>query len=135
VRSLERAARRREKILAALRASDARHRSLIEHSDDLVLTCRLDGTITGVNQAAASILGRAPDQVIARSLATILTPASLAAVEERVRRAAAGERLARIFEVEAVRADGATVPLEGWAQFIRDADGKPVQHHGVYRDV
>jgi PAS domain S-box-containing protein len=135
VRSLERAARRREKILAALRASEVRHRSLIEHSDDLVLTCRLDGTITDVNQAAASILGRAPDQLIGRNLATILTPASLAAVEERVRRAVAGEWLARIFEVEAVRADGTTVPLEGWARLIRNADGKPVEHHCVYRDV
>jgi len=135
LRSLERAARRREKVLGALRASETRYRSLIERSDDLIMTCRLDGTITEVNQAAASILGRAPDQVIGRNLATILTPASLAAVNERVRRAVAGERLPRIFEAEAVRADGTTVPLEGWARLIRDADGKPVEHHGVYSDV
>jgi len=135
LRSLERAARRREKLLGALRASETRSRSLIERSDDLIMTCRLDGTITEVNQAVASILGRAPDQVIGRNLAAILTPASLAAVEERVRRAVAGERLPRIFEAEAVRADGTTVPLEGWARLIRDADGKPVEHRGVYRDV
>ena len=135
LRSLERVARRREKLLGALRASEMRYRALVERSDDLVMTCRLDGTITEVNQAAASILGRAPDQVIGRNLATILTPASLAAVDERVRRAVAGERLPRIFEAEAVRADGTTVPLEGWARLIRDADGKPVEHHGVYRDV
>ena len=49
VRSLERAARRREKLLGALRASEERYRALIERSDDLILTCRLDGTITEIN--------------------------------------------------------------------------------------
>ena len=102
LRSLERAARRREKLLGASRASEARYRALIERSDDLILTCRLDDTITEINQAAASILGRPPHKVIGRNLATILTPTSLAAMDERLRRAVAGERLPRIFSAPAM---------------------------------
>jgi PAS domain S-box-containing protein len=65
----------------------------------------------------------------------ILTPASIALGRERIRRSLAGERLPKLFEIEAVRRDGSLVPLEGWARFIRDPEGKPLEVQGIYRDL
>ena len=55
--------------------------------------------------------------------------------QERVRRSLAGERLPKLFELEAVRRDGSLVPLEGWARFIRDKEGTPGEFQGIYRDI
>jgi len=34
-----------------------------------------------------------------------------------------------------VRRDGSLVPAEGWASFIRDARGRPIEHLGVFRNI
>src|SRR4029450_3639863 len=54
---------------------------------------------------------------------------------EPSRRALAGEKLPKIFELEAVRRDGILMPAEGWAHFIRDTAGRPIEHLGVFRDI
>jgi PAS domain S-box-containing protein len=134
-RSLERRLRRRDQAGEELRQSEARLRSLFEHADDLIVACRLDGTITNVNRAIEQTLGWSRDELIGHSIARIVTPASVEHGQERVRRALAGEKLPKIFELEAVRRDGILVPAEGWAHFIRDAAGRPIEHLGVFRDI
>jgi PAS domain S-box-containing protein len=134
-RSLERRLRRRDQADGELRQSESRLRSLFEHAEDLIVACRLDGTITNVNRAIEKTLGWSRDELIGHSIARIVTPASVEHGQERVRRALAGEKLPKIFELEAVRRDGTLVPAEGWAHFIRDAVGRPIEHLGVFRDI
>ena len=134
-RSLERRLRLRDHAAEELRQSESRLRSLFEHAQDLIVACRLDGTITNVNQAIEKTLGWSRDELIGHSIARIVTPASVEVGQERVRRALAGEKLPRIFELEAVRRDGVLVPGEGWAHFIRDAAGRPIEQLGVFRDI
>jgi PAS domain S-box-containing protein len=134
-RALERRLRRRDQAGEELRQSEARLRSLFEHADDLIVACRLDGTITNVNRAIEQTLGWSRDELIGHSIARIVTPASVEHGQERVRRALAGEKLPKIFELEAMRRDGILVPAEGWAHFIRDALGRPIEHLGVFRDI
>jgi PAS domain S-box-containing protein len=134
-RSLERRLRRCNQAGEELSQSESRLRSLFEHAEDLIVACRLDGTITNVNRAIEKTLGWARDELIGHSIARIVTPASVEVGQERVRRAVAGEKLPKIFELEAVRRDGVLVPAEGWAHFIRDAAGRPIEHLGVFRDI
>jgi PAS domain S-box-containing protein len=134
-RSLERQLRRRDAAGEELRQSESRLRSLFEHGEDLIVACRLDGTILNVNRAIEKTLGWSRDELIGQNISLIVTPASVELGQERVRRALAGEKLAKIFELEAIRRDGTLVPAEGWAHFIRDAAGRPIEHLGVFRDV
>ena len=134
-RSLERQLRRRDEAGEALRQSESRLRSLFEHGEDLIVACRLDGTILNVNRAIEKTLGWSRDELIGQNISLIVTPASVELGQERVRRALAGEKLPKIFELEAIRRDGMLVPAEGWAHFIRDAAGRPIEHLGVFRDV
>jgi PAS domain S-box-containing protein len=134
-RALERRRGQRQRTADDLRQSQSRLRSLFEHADDLIVSCRLDGTITDVNRATEKTLGWSRDELIGHNIARIVTPASVAVGQERVRCALAGERISKIFELEAVRRDGGLVPVEGWARFIRDSEGRPVEHLGAFRDI
>src|SRR3989449_1222627 len=134
-RSLERRLRRSDQAGEELRQSESRLRSLFEYGEDLIVACRLDGTITNVNRAIEKTLGWSREELIGHSIARIVPPASVELGQERVRRALAGERLPKIFELEAVRRDGILVPAEGWAHFIRDAGGQPIEQLGVFRDI
>jgi PAS domain S-box-containing protein len=112
-----------------------RFQSLFEHAEDLIVSCRLDGTITEANRATEQAVGWSRAELIGQNIDRIVTPASVALGHERVRRALAGEKLPKIFELEAVTRDGRVVPFEGWARFIRDEHGRPVEHLGVFRDI
>jgi PAS domain S-box-containing protein len=127
--------RRRDPAGEELRQSESRLRSLFEHAEDLIVACRLDGTILNVNRALEKTLGWSRGELIGQNISVIVTPESVEIGQERVRRALAGEKLPKIFELEAIRRDGVLVPAEGWAHFIRDAEGRPIQHLGVFRDI
>lgn len=58
------AAEQKEDAEAAMRASEDRFRSLVQHSSDTTLVIRTDQTITYASPATASLLGRAPDAVV-----------------------------------------------------------------------
>ena len=135
VRSLAWPLRRRDQAGEELRQSESRLRSLFEHAEDLIIACRLDGTILNVNRAIEKTLGWSRDELIRQNISLIVTPASVELGHERVRRALAGEKLPKIFELEAIRRDGILVPAEGWAHFIRDTAGRPIEHLGVFRDI
>jgi len=121
--------------LEALRASEARYRDLFEHAEDVIFSCTLHGMITSVNRATERLLGWPREALIGQHDSKILTPASIDLGRERIRRSLAGERLPKLFEIEAVCRDGSLVPLEGWARFVRDTVGNPVEFQGIYRDI
>jgi PAS domain S-box-containing protein len=135
VRTLEARLTRSRNAEDGLRKSGARLSALFEHADDLILSSRIDGTIVDVNRATEQALGWSRAELLGANIAKILTPASVEIGRERVRRAVAGEKIPKIFELEAVRRDGTLLPVEGWARFIRDAAGQPVEHLGLFRDI
>ena len=47
--------------------SGDRYFSIFEHADDLIVSCRLDGTITDVNRATERTVGWSRDELVGRS--------------------------------------------------------------------
>jgi PAS domain S-box-containing protein len=135
VKTLERERTRSRRVEASLRESEARFRALFEHASDLIIAAALDGAIISVNRATEETLQWPREALIGRNIRELITPESFARGEERMRRVLGGEKLPKIFGLEAVRRDGSVVPLEGWARLLRDAGGRPVGHEGVYRDI
>jgi len=135
VKALERGRARSRRTEASLRESEGRFRALFEHASDLIIAAALDGSIIRVNRATEETLQWPREALIGRNIRELITPGSFALGEERMRRVLAGEKLPKIFGLEAIRRDGSVVPLEGWARLLRDARGSPVGHEGVYRDI
>jgi len=125
----------RKQAEAALRAGEERYRGLVDNTQDGIATFTLDGVITSANHAYGVMTGWPTDELIGRNYADLQTPEVRRELDERTRRALAGERLSSIFEFTGVRRDGTTYACEARTRFIRSAEGVPVGWQGLYRDI
>ena len=91
---------------AAARQTEARFRSLVQHSSDVIMVTRASGTIRFASPSATRVLGYDPSELTGRSLGELLHP------EDQDR--------AMAFFAEAARAPGVTGPVE-WR--FRQRDG------------
>ncbi len=124
-----------KRVEEALRESEERYRNLYENASDGLASCTLQGIITSVNRGLEAMTGWSRTELLGQHYRKCLTAESAALAEERTRRALAGERLPPGFEVEFVRKDGSTLPVECRTRFIRDPQGRPVGFQGAYRDI
>jgi PAS domain S-box-containing protein len=120
---------------AALRASEERYRLLFENASDVIATFTLDETIISVNRGAEVLLGWTREEVMGQHVSKVVTPASIAAAQERTRRWLAGEKLPSVFEIELLGKDGGVVPVEARVRVIRDGSGQPAGFQGIFRDI
>ena len=96
----------------ALAESEASFRALAANANEGIGINDEQGRFVYVNRRAAETLGYTEDQMLAMNFRDTLKPEALAEVEQRFRqRLAGGEPTAR-YVVDALRADGATVPVE-----------------------
>ena len=106
----------RHRAEAALRASEARTRSIIDAALDAVVTMDAGGFITGWTAQAEKVFGWPAADVLGRPLAEVIIPESLRAAhtEGLARYLATGETrvLNRRLELHAVRRDGTEFPVE-----------------------
>ncbi|HEY2262613.1 MAG TPA: PAS domain S-box protein [Streptosporangiaceae bacterium] len=101
---------------AALSASEARQRAVLEAALDAVVSADQLGRITYVNSAFEQIFGYRAAEVIGRELGEVIVPPSLREAHRQgfARHLATGERriLDQRLELTAMRADGSVFPAE-----------------------
>jgi PAS domain S-box-containing protein len=99
-----------------LMASEARLRTILDTAGDAIVSVDDRGTVVEFNRAAERIFGYARDEVIGRPMAPLLIPPQLrqahATGMARYLGGGAARVIGRHVEVEAMRADGTTVPIE-----------------------
>ena len=120
-------AHERERAQAVLAA-------IVESSDDAIISKSLDGTITSWNSAAERLYGWTAQEIVGRSVLTIVPP-ELHAEEHRIlQRLRAGERIEH-FRTHRVAKDGHRVDVSLSISPIRDASGRVVGASKIARDV
>ncbi|MEW6220989.1 MAG: PAS domain S-box protein, partial [Thermodesulfobacteriota bacterium] len=124
---------------AALVASEARYRQLVEDTSDIVYTCDAAGTLTFINQAVTQ-LGVRPEELVGRSVLALVLAEDRPAVTEAFRRGIVEGRLRRdrgepplSFRVR--RRDGGIVHLEVVGSLIRDPQGRISGVGGILRNI
>ncbi len=118
----------------ALRASEARHRDIVENAGDIVYSLLPDGTVTAINPAVESLLGYRPEELIGRRIDTIVAPDHLVVTRGVLDRKLAGEDRST-YDLDVLTRDGRRVTLEINSRLAADADGRPAAIHGMARDV
>ena len=114
-------------------AAQARLAAIVESSDDAIIAKDLNGVITDWNIAAEQMFGYKAEEIIGRSILTII-PAELQHEEpvilEKIR---AGERIEH-YETERLRKDGTRVAVSLTTSPIRAA-GKIIGASKIARDI
>ena len=122
----------RKRAEEALRASEARYRSLVEHSPSAIFVNR-DNRIVLLNQAALQLFGAAtPEEVLGKSPYDVFHPDYHTTLRERIRQLNEGQSVPLV-EERIVRLDGDVRDVEVTAAPIVDAEGPAIQN--ILRDV
>jgi PAS domain S-box-containing protein len=108
--------------------------SIVESSDDAIVSKTLDGIITSWNSGAERLFGYTAKEAIGQPITLIIPPDRLgeeAKIIERLRR---GERIDH-FETERVAKDGSKLDISLTVSPIKDSTGRAVGASKVARDI
>ena len=108
--------------------------SIVESSDDAIISKSLDGVIQSWNAGAEHVFGYTSDQAVGRHISLIIPPDRIAEEDEIVARLKAGERIEH-FETERARSDGQRILVSLTISPVRDAAGTVVGASKIARDV
>ncbi len=118
----------------SIAVSSDRLSSIVESSDDAIITTKPDGTITSWNGAATRIFGYGPAQTIGRDIAMLFPPERLPEEESFMTRIARGDRVEHV-ETQRVREDGTTIDVSVTLSPIPDQHGRIVEISEIARDI
>jgi PAS domain S-box-containing protein len=108
--------------------------SIIEFSDDGIVSKSLDGTIRSWNAGAERIFGYPAREVIGRHISLIIPPERIAEEDAILANLSAG-KLIDHFETERVRADGRRIMVSLTISPIKDEHGHVVGASKIVRDI
>ncbi|MHC2333727.1 PAS domain S-box protein [Bradyrhizobium sp. USDA 4454] len=121
-------ARERAERLANLLAS------IVESSDDVIVSKNLDGIITSWNKAAERIFGYAASEAIGRPITLVIPEDRLSEEREILTRIRRGERIDH-FETVRRRKDGSSIVVSLTVSPVKDAHGNIVGASKIARDI
>lgn len=120
---------RGEQLLAAQRLA-----SIVDSSDDAIVSKSLDGTIRSWNSAAERVFGYTADQAVGRHISLVIPPERLSEEDEIIAALKAGRRLDH-YETVRVRSDGRHIRVSLTISPIVDDQGRVVGASKIARDV
>jgi PAS domain S-box-containing protein len=123
-------------IAEGLRADEARFRlaAIVNSSEDAIISKDLNGVITSWNAAATQIFGYQPDEIVGRSVLTLIPPELHYEEPQILKKLRSGERIEH-FETRRVAKDGRVLDVSLTITPIKDARGKVIGAAKILRDI
>jgi PAS domain S-box-containing protein len=112
----------------------ARLASIVESSDDAIISKRIDGQITSWNQAAERLLGYTETEIVGKPIMTIIPPELHEEEQHILRRLRRGERIEH-FDTVRLAKDGRRIHVSLTVSPLKDSDGEVVGASKIMRDI
>ena len=118
-----------------LREAEAKYRSLVETSPDMITMTDVQGNVMLCNQQAARLHGfGSAEEMVGIAAINLIAPEDHQRAAQNLERTLAEGSIHNV-EYSFLRKDGSEFPAELSASVIRDAEGAPVAFIGVTRDI
>ncbi len=108
--------------------------AIVDASDDPIVSETLDGTIVTWNRAASRVFGYQPEEIVGRSILTVIPPELHLEEEEILRKLMGGAEIEH-FETLRVKKNGERFPVSVTISPIRDASGRIVASSNISREI
>jgi len=112
----------------------ARLAAIVESSDDAIISKGLTGVITSWNAAAERMFGYTADEILGRSILTIIPPELQHEEPTILGEIRAGNRVAH-FETQRLHKSGQRIEVSLTSSPIRDYEGKVIGASKIVRDI
>ena len=127
--------KRRLQKQAASRLVDARMlASIVESSDDAIVSKSLDGVVQSWNAAAERMFGYMSDEAVGRHISLVIPPERIAEEDQIIASLRAGRRVEH-FVTERVRSDGRRILVSLTISPVKDEAGNVIGASKIVRDV
>src|SRR5688572_27920580 len=103
----------------------ARLAAIVESSDDAIVSKTLEGIVTSWNRGAERIFGYTADEIVGKSITTVIPPDRLHEEPQILARLRRGERVDH-FETIRRRKDGRLIDVSVTISVVRDGTGRIV---------
>ena len=108
--------------------------SIVETSNDAIISKSADGIIQSWNAAAERVFGFTAEEAVGRNISLVIPPERMAEEEQIIAKLRAGQRIEH-FETERVRSDGRRIIVSLTISPIKDAAGNVTGASKIVRDV
>ncbi len=108
--------------------------SIVESSDDAIISKSLDGIIQSWNAGAQRLFGYSADQAIGRHISLVIPPERISEEDRIIATIKSGQRVDH-FETERVRVDGGRIWVSLTISPVRDDAGAIVGASKIARDI
>ena len=108
--------------------------SIVESSDDAIVSKSLDGVIQTWNAAAERLFGYRADEAVGRHISLIIPPERIAEEDQIIASLKAGNRIDH-FETERRARDGRLVPVSLTISPVKDDEGRVIGASKIARDI
>ena len=108
--------------------------SIVETSDDAIISKDLNGSITSWNRGAERVFGYTAEEVIGKSVTILIPPDRTHEEQEILNRIRRGERIEQ-YDTVRRRKDGSLIDISLTVSPLKGADGKIIGASKIARDV
>ncbi|MGF1627578.1 MAG: PAS domain S-box protein [Alphaproteobacteria bacterium] len=116
------------------RELDERLASIVESSEDAIVSKDLNGIVNSWNQGAERLFGYRADEMIGRPITTLIPADHIDEEAEIIGRIRRGERVAH-YETVRQRKDGSLIEISLAVSPVRDASGRIIGASKIARDI
>lgn len=110
------------------------YKTIVQSSNDAIISKSLDGTVTSWNPAAESIFGYSEKEMLGKQL-NILLPKDRSKEEESILNKVKRGKVVKHFETERIRKDGQKIPVSVTVSPIYDTNGNVIAASKIARDI